>query len=124
MGVPVFRVHDGESRCRSVPVAPIYRRAGAVNVKTEPEHRVWLVELDVFRKNCALFPGNADAELEFVGKIGFAGKPLVKKVECLVTQSRLRLWRAVVSHGACASILVRFCACALVNHVSSAKLKS
>ena len=117
MGVTIFGIHDGQCGRGGVAVAPVYRRTRAVNVKPEPEHRVWLVELDIFRKNGALFPGNAYAELEFVGKIGFAGKPLVKKVECLVSQSRLRLWRAVVSHGSCASILLRFCACALVNHV-------
>ena len=86
----VFRIHDGQRWRRSVTVTPVYSRTRAVNVKTEPEHRVWLVELDVFRKNGALFPGNAYTKVQIVRKVRLMRQTLVER------------WSAALLNLACA----------------------
>jgi hypothetical protein len=46
--------------------------------------------------------------VQIVRKVRLVRQALVEKVECSVTQSGLRLWRAVVWHGSCANILQGF----------------
>lgn len=47
------------------------RRLGgvAIDVESQPEHSMRLVELDVFRRNGALFTGNTDAKMQIVRKV-------------------------------------------------------
>lgn len=105
--MPVFRVGDGQRGRRRVPVAPVDGRTGAIDVESQPEHGVRLVELDVFRQDRALFPGDAHAEVQIVREVRFVWETVVKKIEGGLSHSRLNLWRAVVLLGACASILLR-----------------
>lgn len=65
----VFGIGDGQSRRGRVPVAPVDGCADTVNVKTEPEHGVRLVELDVFRQNSALFSRDAYTKVQIVRKV-------------------------------------------------------
>lgn len=106
--VSVFRVGDGQRGRRRVAVAPVNGSADAVNVKSQPEHSVRLIELDVLRQDRALFPRDAHTEVQIVREVWLVRESFVKKFECGVTQCALRLWRAVVWHGSCANILLRF----------------
>lgn len=65
----VFGVSDTQSRRGCVAVAPVDGGTEAVNVKTEPEHGVRLVELDVFRQNSALFSRDAYTKVQIVRKV-------------------------------------------------------
>ncbi len=59
MRVSVVGVGDGQRGRRRVPVVPVDGRTGAIDVESQPEHGVRLVELDVFRQNGAFLTGNA-----------------------------------------------------------------
>mgnify|MGYP006949256163 FL=1 len=59
----VFGVGDGQCRRGGVAVAPVNGCADAVNVKSQPEHGVRLIKLDVFSQNSALFPCDADTKV-------------------------------------------------------------
>lgn len=65
----IFRVGDGQSRCGSVAVAPVDGGTGAINVESQPEHGVRLIELDVFRQNGAFLTGNAYTKVQIVRKV-------------------------------------------------------
>lgn len=65
----VFRVGDGQRGRRRVPVTPVDGSTGAIDVETQPEHGVRLVELDVFRQNGAFLTGNAYTEVQIVRKV-------------------------------------------------------
>ena len=108
MSVTISLVHNGKSRCGCVPVTPVNRSTGTVNVKAKPVLGMRLVELDVSGKERPLFPCDTQAVLQLVREVRFKGQSVVKKFECSVTQCALRLWRAVVWHGSCANILLRF----------------
>lgn len=69
----VFRIGDGQRRRRSVAIAPVYSRADAIDVKSQPEHGMRLVELDVFRQDCALFPCDAYTEVKIVREVRLMG---------------------------------------------------
>ena len=49
----IFGIGNGQRRCGGVTVAPVDSRADAIDVKSQPEHGVRLVELDVFRQDSA-----------------------------------------------------------------------
>lgn len=67
--MPVFGVGDGQRGCGRIAIAPVDGRTEAVYVKTEPEHGVRLVELDVFRQNSALFSRDAYTKMQIVRKV-------------------------------------------------------
>ena len=104
----VLRIGDGQRGRGGVSVAPVDGSTGAVNIKSQPEHGMRLVELDVFRQNGAFLTGNPYTKVQVVGKVRLVWQTVVKKCECGVMQCALRLWRAVVWHGSCANILSRF----------------
>ncbi len=66
----VHRIFYGDVRRGSIPVAPVNRSPLAVNVKNQPELRMWLVLLDVARKKSAPFARDAKAESEIIRVIG------------------------------------------------------
>ena len=66
----VHRIFYGDVRCGSVQVAPVNSSSLAVNVKNQPELRMWLVLLDVPRKKRTPFAGDAKAESEIIRVIG------------------------------------------------------
>lgn len=106
--VSIFRIGDGQRGRRRVAIAPVNGGTGVINVKSDPEHGVRLIELDVFRQDSALFPCDTYTEVQIVREVRLVRQAVVKKFECGVTQCALRLWRAVVWHGSCANILSRF----------------
>ena len=65
----VFGVSYGQRRCRRVAVAPVDGGTGAVNVKSQPEHGVRLIELDIFRQNSAFLTGDTDTKVQIVRKV-------------------------------------------------------
>lgn len=65
----VVGVGVGQRRRGGVAVAPVDGGTGAIDVKSQPEYGVRLVELDVFRQNRTFFTGNMDAEVQIVRKI-------------------------------------------------------
>jgi len=67
----VFRVGDGERGRGGVAVAPVDGCTDAVNVETEPEHGVRLIELDIFRQNGAFFPCDADTKVQIIREVRF-----------------------------------------------------
>ena len=67
----VFRVGDGQRRRGSVAVAPVNGSSGAVNVKSQPEHGVRLIKLDVFRQNGAFFPCDAYTKVQIIREVRF-----------------------------------------------------
>ena len=67
--MPVFGVGDGQRRRGRIAIAPVDGCTEAVYVKTEPEHGVRLVELDVFRQNSALFSRDAYTKMQIVRKV-------------------------------------------------------
>ena len=67
----VFWIGDGQCRRGSVAVAPVDSCADAVNVKSQPEHGVRLVELDVFRQNGAFFPCDANTKVQIIREVRF-----------------------------------------------------
>ena len=91
-----------------VTVAPVDSSTGTINVKSQPEHGVGVIELDVFRQDGAFLTGNAYAKVQIIREVRLVWQSFVKKFECGVMQCALRLWRAVVWHGSCANILSRF----------------
>ena len=91
-----------------VTVAPVDSSTGTINVKSQPEHGVGVIELDVFRQDGAFLTGNAYAKVQIIREVRLVWQSFVKKFECGVMQCALRLWRAVVWHGSCANILLRF----------------
>ena len=119
----VVRISDGQRRRWSITITPINGSTGAIDVESQPEHGVRLIELDVFRQNGAFFTGNSYTKVQIVRKVRLMRQTLIEKMECSVTQSGLRLWRAVVWHGSCANIPSRFrtwpwlsCASAKIEH--------
>ncbi len=74
----VFRVGDGQRGRRRVPVAPVDGRTGAIDVESQPEHGVRLVELDVFRQNGAFFPAMRTPKCKSSEKYGLCGKRSLK----------------------------------------------
>ena len=65
----VFGVGDGQRRYGSVAVAPVNGCADAVNIKSQPEHGVRLMELDVFRQNSAFFPCDAHTKVQIIREV-------------------------------------------------------
>lgn len=63
----VVRIGDGQ-RGR-VPVAPVDSSADTIHVKSQPEHGVRLIELNVFRQDSALFPRHAYTEMQIVREV-------------------------------------------------------
>lgn len=119
----VFGIGDGQRGRGRVAVAPVYGGTGAIDIESQPEHGVRLIELDIFRQNGAFFTGNSYTKVQIVRKVRLMRQTLIEKMECSVTQSGLRLWRAVVWHGSCAKIPLRFrtwpwlsCASAKIEH--------
>ena len=55
----VVGVGDRQWRRGGIAVAPVDGGTGAIDVESQPEHGVRLIELDVFRQNGAFFPCNA-----------------------------------------------------------------
>ena len=104
----VFRIGDSQRRRGCVPVTPVNRSTGTVNVKAKPVLGMRLVELDISGKERTLFSCDTQAVSQLVREVRFKGQSVVKKFECSVTQCALRLWRAVVWHSSCANILSRF----------------
>ncbi len=104
----VFGIGDSQRGRWRVAVAPVNGCSDAINVQSQPEHGVRLIELNVFRQDSALFPRDVYTEMQIVREVRLVWQAVVKKFECGVTQCALRLWRAVVWHGSCANILSRF----------------
>ena len=67
----VFGIGDGKRGRGGIAIAPVDGCTDAVNVKTEPEHGMRLVELDVFRQNRALFSRDAYTKMQIVRKVRF-----------------------------------------------------
>ena len=65
----IIRVGDGERGCRSVAVAPVDGGAGTINVESQPEHGVRLIELNIFRQNGTFLTGNAYTKVQIVRKV-------------------------------------------------------
>ena len=65
----VFRIGDGQRGRGRVTVAPVNGCADAIDVESQPEHGVRLVELDVFRQDSALFPCDAYTEVQIVREV-------------------------------------------------------
>lgn len=65
----IFGVGDGQSGRGCVSVAPVDSCADAINVKSQPEHGVRLIELDVFRLDSTLFPRDAYTEMQIVREV-------------------------------------------------------
>ena len=76
----VFRIGDGQRWGWGVAIAPVYRRTEPVNVKTQPEHGVRLVELNVFRQNRALFPRDTHTKVQIVREVRLVWQAVVEKV--------------------------------------------
>lgn len=58
-----------QMRLSVVGVGQRGRGGVAIDVDSQPEHGMRLVELDVFRRNGAFFTGNTDAEMQIVRKV-------------------------------------------------------
>lgn len=104
----VFGIGDGQRGRGRVSVAPVYGGTGAIDIESQPEHGMRLIELNVFRQDGAFLTGNAYTKVQIVRKVRLVRQALVEKIKCGVTQCALRLWRAVVWHGSCAKIPSRF----------------
>ena len=65
----VVRVSDGQRGCGGVTVAPVDGGTGAIDVESQPEHGVRLIELNVFRQNSAFLTGNAYTKVQIVRKV-------------------------------------------------------
>lgn len=52
-----------------VAVAPVDGGSGAINVESQPEHGMRLIELDIFRQNDAFLTSNAHTKMQIVRKI-------------------------------------------------------
>lgn len=52
-----------------VAVAPVNGSTDAIDVKSQPEHGVGLIELDVFRQNSALFPCDAYTKVQIIREV-------------------------------------------------------
>jgi len=67
--VSVFGIGDGQRGRGRIAIAPVDGGTETVNVKSQPEHGVRLIELDVFRQNGAFFTGNTYTKVQVVRKI-------------------------------------------------------
>ena len=65
----VVGVGDGQCGRGGVTVAPVDSGTGAIDVESQPEHGVRLIELDVFRQNGAFLTGNAYTKVQIVRKV-------------------------------------------------------
>lgn len=68
----VFRVGDGQCGRRRVPIAPVDGSTGAIDVESQPEHGVRLVELDVLGQDGLLFPRDTYTEAQIVREVRLA----------------------------------------------------
>ncbi len=55
----VVGIGDSQRGRGGVAVAPVDGGSGAINVESQPEHGVRLIELDIFRQNGAFLTSNA-----------------------------------------------------------------
>ena len=67
--VSVFGIGDGQRGRGCVAVAPVDSSAGAIDVKSQPEHGMGLIELDVFRQDSALFSCDAYTEVKIIREV-------------------------------------------------------
>ncbi len=67
--VSIFRVSDGQRGRGRVAVTPVDGGTGAIDVESQPEHSVRLIELNVFRQNGAFLTGNAYTKVQIVRKV-------------------------------------------------------
>ncbi len=67
--VSVFRVSDGQRGRGCVAVTPVDGGTGAIDIESQPEHGVRLIELDVFRQDGAFLTGYANTEVQIVRKV-------------------------------------------------------
>ncbi len=74
----VFRVSDGQRGRGCVAVTPVDGGTGAIDIESQPEHGVRLIELDVFRQDGAFLTGYANTEVQIVRKYGLCGKRSLK----------------------------------------------
>ena len=65
----VVGVGDCQRGRGGVAVAPVDGGTGAIDVESQPEHGVRLIELDVFRQNGAFLTGNAYTKVQIVRKV-------------------------------------------------------
>ena len=65
----VVGVGDGQRGRGGVTVAPVDGGTGAIDVESQPEHGVRLIELDIFRQNGAFLTCNAYTEVQIVRKV-------------------------------------------------------
>lgn len=55
-------------------VAPVDGGSGAINVESQPENDVRLIELDIFLQNSALLTSNAHTKMQIVRKVRLGAK--------------------------------------------------
>ena len=65
----VVGVGNGQRGRGRVAVAPVYGGTGAIDIESQPEHGVRLIELDVFRQDSSLFPCDAYTEVQIVREV-------------------------------------------------------
>ena len=78
MRVSVFGVGDGQCGRGSIAVTPVNSGTGAINIESQPEHGVWLIELDVFRQDGAFLTGNAHTKVQIVRKVRLVRQAFVE----------------------------------------------
>lgn len=67
--MPVFGIGDGQRGRGRVAIAPVDGGTGAIDVESQPEHGVRLIELDVFRQDSPFLTGNAYTKVQIVRKV-------------------------------------------------------
>ena len=65
----VVRVGDSQCGRGGIAIAPVDGSTGAIDVESQPEHSVRLIELDVFRQNSAFLTGNPYTKVQIVRKV-------------------------------------------------------
>ncbi|KMM41564.1 hypothetical protein RU61_02713 [Salmonella enterica subsp. enterica serovar Derby] len=65
----VVGVGNGQRGRGRVAVAPVDGGTGAINVESQPEHGMRLIELDIFRQNGAFLTGNPYTKMQIVRKV-------------------------------------------------------
>ena len=70
----VVWIGDSQRGRGGVAFAPADGGSGAINVESQPEHGMRLIELDIFRQNDAFLTNNAHTKMQIVRKIRLGAK--------------------------------------------------